>query len=47
MVSLFIEALTGEFRVKELVLDMLFPPGTCRSILVGIGKGDGVADSGF
>ena len=44
MVSFFIEALVSEFRVKELVLDIFLLSSTYRLTLVGIGRGDGIAD---
>jgi hypothetical protein len=54
LVNFFIGALIGEFRVKELVLDVFFPPSIYRLILVGIGlilvgigRGNGVADGRF
>ena len=47
MVSFFIGALVSEFRVKEPVLDMSPLSSTYRLILVGTGRGDGVADGGL
>ena len=47
MVNFFIGALLGEFGVKELVLDAFFLSNIYRLILVGIGRGGGVADGGF
>jgi len=43
--NFFLGALTGEFRVKELVLDAFFLSGVYRLIVVGIGRGDGIASS--
>jgi len=40
--NFFLGALTGEFRVKELVSDAFFLSGVYRSIVVGIGRGNGV-----
>ena len=45
--SFFVGALVGELRVKELVLDTFFLSGIYRSILVGTGNGDSVAEGGF
>ena len=39
--------LVSEFRVKELVLDIFLLYSTYRLILVGIGRDDGIADSGL
>ena len=47
LVSFFIGILVGKFRVKELVLDIFLLSSTYRLILVGIGRGDGIADSGL
>ena len=47
MVSFFIGALVSKFRVKELVLDTFFLPSIYRLILVGVGRGDGIADGKF
>jgi hypothetical protein len=47
LVSFFIGILVSEFRVKELVLDIFLLFSTYRLILVGIGSGDSVADSGL
>ena len=52
MVSFFTGALVsksrvGEFRVKELVLDTFSLSSTYRLILVGIGRGVGIVDSGL
>jgi len=43
--NFFLGALTGKFRVKELVLDAFFLSGVCGLIVVGIGRGNGVAGS--
>jgi len=43
--NFFLGALTGEFRVKELVLDAFFLSSIYRLILVGIGRDNGIADS--
>ena len=40
-------ALISEFRVKELVLDISPLFGTYRLILVGIGIGNGIVESGL
>jgi len=45
--NFFLGALTGEFRVKELVLDAFFLSGVYRLILVGIDGSDGIVDSGL
>jgi len=45
--NFFLGALTGEFGVKELVLDTFFLSGVYRLMLVGIGRGDSIADSGL
>ena len=45
MVSFFIGAIVGEFRVKELVLDTFPLSSTFRLTLVGTGGGVGVVDS--
>jgi len=45
--NLFLGALTGEFGVKELVLDIFFLSGIYKSMLVKTGRGDGIADSGL
>ena len=47
MVSFFIGALVGKFRVEEPVLDTFFPLSICGLIPVGTGWGDSVADRGF
>ena len=47
MVSFFIEAIVGEFRVKEPVLDTFPLSSTFRLTLVGIGRGVSIADSGL
>ena len=47
MVSFFIGAIVGEFRVKELVLDTFPLSSTFRSTLVGIGGGVSMADGGL
>jgi len=47
LVSFFIEALISEFRVKKPVLDAFFPPNIYRLILVRIGRGNSIVDSGF
>ena len=47
LVSFFIEALVSKFRVKEPVLDAFFLPSIYRLILVGISRGNGIADSRF
>jgi len=47
LVSFFIGVLVSEFRVKELVLDALFLLNIYRLILVGIGRGSGIVNSGF
>jgi len=47
LVNFFIGALLGEFGVKELVLDAFFLSNIYRLILVGIGRGGGIVDSGF
>ena len=44
MVSFFIGAIVGEFRVKELVLDTFPLSSTFRLTLVGTGGGVSVAD---
>ena len=44
MVSFFIGAIVGEFRVKELVLDTFPPSSTFRLILVRTGRGVSMAD---
>jgi len=41
--NFFLGALTSEFRVKELVLDAFFLSGVYGLIVVGTGRGDGVA----
>jgi hypothetical protein len=41
LVSFFARVIVGEFRVKELVLDMFPPSSTFRLILVGTGRGAG------
>ena len=45
MVSFFIGILVGEFRVKELVLDMFSLSSTYRLTLVGIGGGHSIVVS--
>ena len=40
-------ALVGKFGVKKLVLDIFFPPGVYRLILIGSGRDDSIADGGF
>ena len=45
--NFFLGALTGKFGVKELVLDVFFLSSIYGLILVGIGRGDGVVDSGL
>ena len=47
LVNFFLRVLVSEFRVKELVLDTFFLPSIYRLILVGVSRGDGVADSRF
>ena len=47
MVNFFIGALLSEFRVKELVLDAFFLSNIYRLILVGTGRGGGIADGRF
>jgi hypothetical protein len=47
LVSFFIVILVSKFRVKELVLDIFLLSSTYRLILVGIGRGDSIADSGL
>jgi hypothetical protein len=47
LVSFFIGAIVGKFRVKELVLDTFSLSSTYRLTLVGIGKGVSIADSGL
>ena len=43
--NFFLGALTGEFRVKKLVLDTFFLSSIYRSIVVGTGRGNGVVGS--
>jgi len=45
--NFFLGVLTGKFGVKELVLDTFFLSGVYRLIIVGTGRGDGVAGSGL
>ena len=45
MVSFFIGAIVGEFRVKELVLDMFPLSSTFRLTLVGTGRGISIVDN--
>ena len=40
LVNLTGETVVGEFRVKELILDMFLLSSTYRLILVGIGRGN-------
>ena len=40
-------ALVGKLRVKELFLDTFFLSSVYRSIPVGTGNGDSVAEGGF
>ena len=47
LVSFFIGVIVGEFRVKELVLDLFSPSSTYRLILVGTGRGISVVDGGL
>ena len=47
MVSFFAKVIVGEFRVKEPVLDTFPLFSTFRLILVGIGRGVSIADSGL
>jgi hypothetical protein len=47
LVSFFIGILVSEFRVKEPVLDLFLPSSTYRLTLVGIGRGNGIADGGL
>jgi hypothetical protein len=46
-VSFFIGAIVSEFRVKELVLDTFSLSSTCGLILVEIGGGVSIVDSGL
>ena len=46
-VSFFIGGLVGKLGVKELFLDAFFLSSVYRSIPVGIGNGDGVAEGRF
>ena len=46
-VNFFTGALVSEFRVEELVLDAFFLSSIYRLILVGISRGNGVADGRF
>ena len=39
--------LVGEFRVKELVLDMFPLSSTYKLTLVGIGEGNSIVDGGL
>ena len=47
MVNFFTGVLLGEFGVEEPVLDAFFLSNIYRLILVGIGRGGGIADGGF
>jgi hypothetical protein len=47
LVSFFIGVIVGEFRVKELVLDIFSLSSTYRLTLVGTGRGVSVVDSGL
>ena len=47
LVSFFVGVIVGEFRVKELVLDTFPLSSTFRLILVGIGRGVSIIDSGL
>ena len=47
MVSFFIGAIVGEFRIKELVLDTFPLYSTFRLILVGIDRGVIIVDGGL
>ena len=42
MDNFFLGALTGEFGVKELVLDAFFLSSIYRLIVVGTGRGDSI-----
>ena len=45
MVNFFIGVLVGKFGIKELVLGTFFLSSTYRLILIGIDRGDGIANS--
>jgi hypothetical protein len=47
LVSFFIGAIVGEFRVEELVLDTFSLSSTCRLTLVGTGGGVSIVDGGL
>ena len=47
LVNFFVGVLVGELGVKKLVLDAFFPFSVYKSILVGIGNGNSVAEGGF
>jgi hypothetical protein len=41
------ETLVSKFRIKEPVLNAFFLPSIYRLILVGVNRGNDVADGGF
>ena len=45
--NFFLGALTGEFGVKELVLNTFFLSSIYGLIVVGTGKGDGIVGGGL
>ena len=47
MVSFFIGVLISKFRAKEPVIDALFLSNIYKLILIGIGRGDVIADGRF
>jgi hypothetical protein len=47
LVSFFIGVIVSEFRVKELVLDTFPLSSTFRLILIEIGRGVSIVDSGL
>ena len=47
MVNFFTGVLVSKFGVKEPVLDAFFPFSVYRLILVGISRGNGIADGRF
>jgi len=47
LVCFFVITLVGKFGVKKSVLDMFFPFGVYRLMLIGTSRGDSVAGVGF
>jgi hypothetical protein len=47
LVNFFIGVIVSEFRVKKPVLDIFSLPSVYRLILVGVSRGNSIADGGF